>query len=203
MLKHIGSASNAQAAIAPEPKLLRRLCQQRLEDGVGEVGRRDHEPPALVANVHSETPGGYVRRRHSAASHQVRVIRTLPRRRWSSWAGASSRTTRTRRRLDWPAWIAQARIHGPNSTTFRGRNRQNLFQQLGDLPCCRHPKSIPNTAISSREFTQQIQLLQVAQPNLAAIKIYIRVIAGSYRRIVRDPLSSCSYTCSDQWWSYR
>lgn len=52
MLKHIGSASNAQAAIAPEPKLLRRLCQQRLEDGVGEVGRRDHEFPALVANVH-------------------------------------------------------------------------------------------------------------------------------------------------------
>lgn len=52
MLKHIGRARNAQAAIGPEPKLLRGLCQQRLESGVGEVGRRDHEPPSLVANVH-------------------------------------------------------------------------------------------------------------------------------------------------------
>ena len=42
--------------------------------------------------------------------------------------------------------------------------------------------------MSSRKFTEQIQLLQVAQPSLAVVKIYCRVIAGLYWQIARAQL---------------
>ena len=60
MLESVRRTSNSQAPVAAQAVFFFRLFQQRSEDVVAEVRRRDDKAPPLLSHIHRETPRGNI-----------------------------------------------------------------------------------------------------------------------------------------------